>query len=225
MKARSGAVAPTVFDRSRVDQWTRERIEALPAQEVKQLRANAERLDVPELAALCSEVLGAQPRSRKESSTGHGPRTTARHLVSRIKAFEASGVWLHDARTSWGGTRSSDGAVVMALWADSIEYADGKCSYLLWAPNVEGSRPWSDTVAGQERREHCKRAIKLGHAEGLLVYGQRLEGQIPEDRARSVYGVDMETVVRFTVELRSAEYWAVWGSKLAASPLNASPGA
>ena len=70
----------------------------------------------------------------------------------------------------------------MALWAEAIESAEGGCRSLLWSANADGSRPWSDTSAGKERLEHCKRAVELGRAEGLLVYGQRLEGRLPEDR-------------------------------------------
>jgi hypothetical protein len=50
--------------------------------------------------------------------------------------------------------------------------------------------------------------------EGLLVYGEALDGHLPEDKARSVHGVDPETVLRFKVEKRGEEYWAVWGKKL-----------
>ena len=103
----------------------------------------------------------------------------------------------------------------MALWAEAIESGDGACSYLLWAPNVDGGRPWSDKPPGRERLEHCKRALELGRAEGLLVYGQRFDGHLPEDKAYSVHGVDFETVLMFKVEKRGPEFWAVWGRKAA----------
>ncbi len=209
----------SVFKRGRAEEWTRERIGQLPALEITQLRANAERLNEPELAALCSEVLTeARSRARKELRGNGGPRTKARKLIARSKAFEARGVWLQDARTSWGGVRKSDGAVVLALWAEAIESADGTCRYLLWAANAAGSRPWSDSAAGRERLEHCKRAIELGRAEGLLVYGQRLEGRLPEERASAIHGVDADTVLSFEVEVKGEEFWAVWGGKPAASP-------
>jgi hypothetical protein len=47
------------------------------------------------------------------------------------------------------------------------------------------------------------------------VQGEALEGRLPEDRARTVLGIDAETVVHFQVELRGAEYWASWGKKTA----------
>jgi hypothetical protein len=210
---------PSVARRGRAESWTRERIEQLPVQEITQLRANAERLNEADLAALCSEVLAqARSRSRTESRGKSEKITKARKLIARTKAFEARGVRLQDVRTSWGGVRTSDGAVVMALWSEAIESADGACRYLLWAANAGGTRPWSDTPGGRERLEHCKRAIELGGAEGLLVYGQRMEGRLPEDKASAIYGVDAEAVLRFQVEALGDEYWAVWGGKAAESP-------
>ena len=205
-----------LFKRGRAEEWTSERIAQLSAQDIKQLRANAERLNEPDLAALCSGVLKkskARPRAQAGSRQNPAPATRARKLIARTKAFEARGVWLQDPRTSWGGVRKSDGAIVMALWAEAVEPAEGGCRYLLWATNRAGTRPWSDTPAGRERLEHCKRAIELGRAEGLLVYGQRLEGRLPEDKAAAIHGADAETVLQFEVEERDQEYWAVWGRK------------
>ena len=189
--------------------WTAERIAKLSVQDIKQLRENAERLNELELAALCANAL-------KSAQTTHtGPRSKsprhARKLIARTRAFEARGVWLSDPKTSWGGVRKSDGTVVMALWADHIVSAGGGCSYLLWRPNTEGARPWSDTPAGKERLEHCRRAAEMGRAEGLLVHGQTLHGRLPQERAHTVYGVDPDTVLSFKVERRGEEYWAVWG--------------
>jgi hypothetical protein len=42
--------------------WTKDRIQNLTKVEVKQLRANAERLQEPEVVALCDEVLGSRPK-------------------------------------------------------------------------------------------------------------------------------------------------------------------
>jgi hypothetical protein len=204
------------FRSERSDDWTAERIAQLSIQDIKQLRENAERLNESGVAALCSEAL-AKRRERTPAARKAGSTTKPRHLVPRTRAFEARGVWIQDARTSWGGVRKSDGAVVIALWADAIESASGGCSYLLWAPNVDGSRPWSDQPGGIERLEHCKRALELGRAEGLLVYGERLVDRIPEDRARAVHGADPETVIVFQVERRGEEFWARWGKKAAAT--------
>lgn len=206
--------ARDAFKRSGASDWTLERIAQLTVADIKQLRENAERLNETGVVALCSEVLSStSPRGRSRAGGKSSPRTKARRLIARTRAFEARGVSLQDPRTSWGGMRKSDGAVVLALWADSIESADGSCSYLLWAPNVDGVRPWSDGPGGKERLEHCKRALALGSAEGLLVYGRRLDGHLPEDRADSVHGVDAETVVMFQVEMRGPEFWAKWGKK------------
>jgi hypothetical protein len=197
--------------------WTRERILQLGRQEIEQLRANAESLGESAVAELCAEVLKSVPK-RAAARGAIVPAKNGRHLISRSRAFEARGVFLQDTRGSWSGVRKSDGTVVMTIWAKGVESGDGTCSYLLWAPNVAGSRPWSDRAAGQERLEHCRLAIKQGGAEGLLVYGERLEGHLPEEKARTVQGVDPETVLRFKVETRGEEYWAVWGRKSERAP-------
>jgi hypothetical protein len=200
--------------------WTLERIARLSVQDIKQLRENAERLNQAAVVALCSDALrAASPRalSRAGTKSAARTRTRARRLVARTRAFEARGVWLQDRRASWSGLRKSDGAVVLAIWADAIESAEGGCACLLWAPNIDGSRPWSDQPAGLERLEHCRRALDLGRAEGLLVYGERLAGHLPEDKAHTVHGIDPETVVALQVEKRGAEFWAKWGRKPASS--------
>jgi len=102
----------------------------------------------------------------------------------------------------------SDGAVVLAVVADEVQEADGACSYLLWAPNVDDSRPWSDTPGGKERLEHCRIALERGAAEGLLVYGKRAAGAAPKDNGTSAERVDAETVLILRVEKRGEEYWA-----------------
>jgi hypothetical protein len=48
---------------SRSVNWTKERIALLGTIEIKQLRANAERLNDPEIVGRCNEVLGERPRS------------------------------------------------------------------------------------------------------------------------------------------------------------------
>ena len=212
--------ARDVFKRSGASDWTLERIAQLTVADIKQLRENAERLNEPGVVALCSEALnGATPRARSRAGARSSPRTKARRLIARIRAFEARGVWLQDPRTSWSGVRKSDGVVVMSLWASSVRSNEGGCSQLLWAPNVDGSRPWSDMPGGKERLEHCQLALRQGGAEGLLVYGEPLDGHLPEEKARTVYGVDPQLVVQLRVEQRGAEYWSVWGAKANERPL------
>ena len=194
----------------RAARWTRERIDALATPDLRQLRANAERLREPEIVDLCDQAL----RGRPKGGPGRGVKgRSTRRLVSRSKAFELRGVWLESALWSRGGVRKSDGAVVMTLWADDVRSADGGCSYRLWAPNVDGSCPWSDSPGGQERLEHCRLALGRGEAEGLLVHGERIEGALPDDKAASVEGVDPEIVLLINVEKRAQEYWATWGKK------------
>jgi hypothetical protein len=45
--------------------WTLDRIQTLSKPEVKQLRANAERLQEPEVVALCDEVLSKAKPAKK----------------------------------------------------------------------------------------------------------------------------------------------------------------
>lgn len=202
-----------VFKAARATDWTRERLEQLGRQELLNLQANATRLGESELAALCEQLLKDCPR-RGRASSGAVLRIKGRHkLLPRSRAFGARGVWLQDPRTSWSGIRKADGMVVMALWQAAVQTVDGACLCLLWSPNSDGVRPWSDSAAGRERLEHCKLAMQRGAAEGLLVLGEPLEGRLPEDRARTVLGIDAGTLVHFHVELRGGEYWACWGKK------------
>src|SRR5882672_209961 len=190
--------------------WTMERVAKLDRDEIEQLRANALGLGEHEVAAICEKALVHSPKRR---TTPAAKQAKAQRLISRSAAFEARGVYLDDARTSWGGVRKSDGAVVMGLWAAAVKSRDGGCGCLLWAPNVDGSRPWSDSASGQERLKHCRLVLDGAAPEGLLVFGQALEGHVPEEKARSIYGVDPQTVVRFKVEKRGEQYWAIWGRR------------
>lgn len=204
-----------VFRSSQSYEWTRERVERLRKPEIQQLRDNAGKLGASEVVVLCDEALRTLPKGGARGPRGTRQPKRPRRLVSRIRAFEARGVWLQDPRVSWGGVRKSDGAVVLGIWAEGIESGDGSCRYLLWAPNAGGTRPWSDKAGGKERLEHCKLAVDASVVEALLVYGETMEGYIPEDRTRSVHGVDPETVVSLKVERAGEEYWAVWGRKRA----------
>ena len=197
-----------VFKAAKAARWTRDKIDSLSTAEVQQLRFNAERLEETEIVALCDDVLGVRPRG---GGSGRTQKGNGRNLVSRSKAFEMRGVYLQNPIWSRGGVRSSDGAVLMTIWAEDVRSEDGGCSYLLWAPNANGSRPWSDKAGGKERLEHCRLAAQQGKAEGLLVYGKKLEGSLPDDKAHSIDGVDAEIVLNVRVEKRGDEYWATWG--------------
>jgi hypothetical protein len=212
-------VRKSAFKSTRAQDWTRERVERLSRQDTEQLRANAQALGETAVVALCDEALSTRPKRAAKRRSPAAGRTQARQLISRTKAFQARGVFLPDVGSSWSGVRTSDGTVVISLWASAVVSSEDGYSYLLWAPNLEGSRPWSDMSPGKARLEHCKLALEHGGAEGLLVYGEHLEGHMPEHKARSVHGVDPEVVVRFKVEQRGKEFWAVWGRKADQGPL------
>ena len=55
--------------------WTKEKIAALTTPDVRQLRANAERLNAPEVMEVCDAVLGERPRGSGASAK---PRSGAR---------------------------------------------------------------------------------------------------------------------------------------------------
>ena len=206
---------PAPLKRGNASDWTAGRIGELSVDEIKRLRDNAERLNEPALVELCLAALQQARSSRGRALRTAGPATRASRLVARVKAFEMRGVFLTDPRTSWGGVRKADGKVVMALWADGVESVDGGCRYRLWAPNVDGSHPWSDKPGGRERIDHCRQAIDDGGAEGLLVYGQPLSSHQPEDKAYAIHGADPETVLAFSVEKVGNEFWAKWGARAA----------
>lgn len=218
MQNRKGAFRP-----AGAHQWTAQRIGQLSKQDIKQLRDNASALGEEAVVALCDGALARQPataaaRTGRPTAAKAGrstaPRASGRRLLSRSKAFQARGAYPSDERTSWSAVRKEDGALVILLWADAVVSSEtGVCSYLLWAPNAADSRPWSDTAAGRERLEHCKLAMKGGAAEGLLVHGEAMDSFLPEHKARSVYGVDPEIVLRLAIERRADAYWAVWGRK------------
>ncbi|MGH6630774.1 MAG: hypothetical protein ACREB3_13680 [Burkholderiales bacterium] len=205
------AATMQTFQRARVALWTRDKIDSLSTLEVRQLRANAERLLETEIAELCKTVLDGRPRGH--ASVRKARPKGAPRLISRTQALGLRGVSVRSRFWSRGGVRATDGMVVFTLWADDVRSAAGASSYLLWAPNVAGARPWSDKPGGQERLAHCCSALERGEAEGLLVYGVRLEGSLPEDKAQSVEGADPHFVLTLRVEKRAEEYWATWGAK------------
>lgn len=193
--------------------WTAERLGRLGYDELAQLAANAERLGESDLAARCRELLSRRPKGGG-GANGAKARGAAR-LVARSHAFAARGVHLKDPARSWSGVRAADGKVVFAIWQPSVLLRNGSCACLLWAPNREGGRPWSDSEAGRERLEHCKAASHHAGSEGLLVQGTALDGWLPEDRARSVLGVDLGALVRLAVVANGEEFWGTWGKKRA----------
>jgi len=128
-------------------------------------------------------------------------------MITRGRAFAMHGVMLRSRLWSRGGVRD-DGAVVLAVMADEVQKAGDAESYLLWAPNLHGSRPWSDTPGGIERLEHCRIALERGAAEGLLTYGKRAAGAAPKDDGTSAERVDSEILLSLRLEKRGEEYWA-----------------
>jgi len=182
-----------ILPRGRVAKWSKEQIDRLSTPELRTLLENAKRLKEPEVAALCNELLDARPRGHPQPRRNrHAPKASS--LVTRGKAFESHGVIPRNRIWSRGGVRT-DGAVLLTVRADEVQKTGGSESYLLWAPNVDDSRPWSDTPGGKERLEHCRLALERGAAEGLLLYGKA-------DR------VDPKTVLKLRVEKRGDEYWA-----------------
>jgi hypothetical protein len=190
--------------------WTAEKIARLSTDETRQLRDNAERLGRPEIVALCTTELERE-KAIPIRAPAFAPLKAAhlKRLVSRAKAFSVLGVFLRNDTWSRSGISRED-VVVFALWAEDVLYDSRGARCLLWAPNIDGGRPWSDTEAGGERLHHCRTAAARGSAKGLLVYGERVEGVLPEERAARIDGVDTGTVVAMRIEKRDAEFWGCW---------------
>lgn len=204
------AETPSVI-RSLDNRWTSERIARLARRDMAQLRENAAGLGDAKVVALCDQALLSAPTQPKQD-LARKLKASGVRLVSRRAAFERRGVTLRGL-SSWGGIRGSDHTVVFSIWKDGIQSGAGMCSYLLWAPNRKGSRPWSDKPAGEERLEHCRQACERGSAEALLVYGEAVGGYIPEHKASTILGADGALVLQVGVVLREREYWAVWGGR------------
>ena len=60
--------------------WTLDRIQTLTKPEVKQLRANAERLEEPGVVALCDEVLGGKAKTAGTSAARQAKATKPRGI-------------------------------------------------------------------------------------------------------------------------------------------------
>lgn len=204
-----GEPAPRVLTRGRVSSWSKEQVGALTTIELRQLLANAERLNEDGVVTVCRELLDARPRGHAVVRRPR-PKGAGRKLVARGKAFEMQGARLQSRAWSRSAVRETDGTVVISVWAGDVQQDKGINSCLLWAPNVDGSRPWSDKPGGLERLEHCQKALAQGSAQGLLVYGEAAEGWLPEEKTLSVEGVDAENVLDLRIEKRGEEYWASW---------------
>jgi hypothetical protein len=199
--------APRIMPRGRVATWSREQIDKFSTLEVRALLQNAERLKETEVAALCNQILDARPRGHPPAQRAARPRSDLR-LVSRAKAFAARGARPASRLWSRGAIRADD-TVVLMLSAEAAEKAAGAAHYLLWAPNVGASHPWSDTASGRERLQHCRIALERGAAEGLLTYGKRAAGAAPGDTGTTRERIDAETVLALRVEKRGEEYWGI----------------
>ena len=193
-----------LLQRGRVAKWTKERLDTLTTIELRQLLANAERLQETEVATLCSELLGGRPRGlatpRKQRPNG------VRRLVARGKAFEMRGATVQSRTYSRSGVRAEDDTIIFAIPSEDVQHVESatSSSCRLWAPNTDGAHPWSDKPGGQERLAHCALALARGHAEGMLVYGKG-----PAGAAKSA-GVDVDRVLNLKIEKRGEEYWATW---------------
>lgn len=73
----------TIMRPARSVDWTKDRIDTLQTPEVKQLRANAERLNDPEIMQRCDAVLDERPR-------GGGPGSTKPKSAPRTRKKKAA---------------------------------------------------------------------------------------------------------------------------------------
>jgi hypothetical protein len=193
-----------ILPRGRIAKWSKEQLDKLTTPEVRALMANAERLNEPEVAALCNDILCARPRGHAPARR-HKDAPAARTLVSRGKAFQINGVSLHSRTWSRGGIRA-DGAVLFAVRVEDVQHAEGASSCVLWAPDAaDASSP-----AGQERLEHCRKALERGAAEGLMTYGRRAAGAVPDGKTDKSDRMDAATVLKLSVQMRGDAYWATW---------------
>ena len=208
---------PPPLTRSTV--WSAERIQALTTPELRQLHANAQRLQEGDVEALCAQALSLRGRSAlaRKPTIRKKRRTDGRRLISRSQAFGMRGVTLANRFWSRSGLTKT-GDVVFAFFNGDVRHeAGGASNCMLWAPNTGGTRPWSDSPGGQERLAHCKKAVERGRAEGLQVFGTPLEGTLPEEKMQSVDGADADSVLDIRVEKRGDQFWASWGGKTTAA--------
>jgi hypothetical protein len=71
-----------LLPRGRIAKWSKEQLDKLSTPDLRALLDNAKRLNEPEVAALCDEILDARPRGRPQAPRDRkaGP---ARRLVTR----------------------------------------------------------------------------------------------------------------------------------------------
>jgi hypothetical protein len=194
-----------ILPRGRIAKWSKEQLDKLSTPEVRALMANAERLNETEVAALCNDILTARPRGHAPARR-HRDAPAAASLVSRGKAFRMNGVSLHNRTWSRGGIRP-DGAVLFAVRAEDVQYAEGKSSCVLWAPGTTDA----DSPAANERLEHCRKALERGAAEGLMTYGKRAAGVAADaNKTDKTDRMDAVTLLKMSIEMRGEEYWATW---------------
>lgn len=190
--------------------WTQEKIEKVTPGEIRTLAKNARALGAGAIADLCDEVLRTKLKAGVSRASAPGKQREPRKLVSRKKAMEMSGVTLRNPRWSCGALRASDGMAVLTIWHDEIGETPTGNVTRLWGPNIDGSRPWADKPGGREREEQCKVAAAMGQGEGVVIYGERRGRDLPLDQASKVTGADPHRVIRFRVEMRGDDYWAIW---------------
>lgn len=172
----------SLMGRGRVASWSREQYDNLSTPELRALMANAERLNEPEVAALCSEILDKRPRGHAPAPRGR--REPGQRLLSRNKAFEEHGITPKSRIASRSGLKA-DGRVLFIVRAADAQKSEGGVGYLLWSP-----------IAGdEERKEHCRIALEAGSAAALLSY----------EKER----VDASKLLTLRIEQRGQETWGV----------------
>ncbi|HET7597447.1 MAG TPA: hypothetical protein VFK15_10985 [Burkholderiales bacterium] len=134
------------------------------------------------------------------STLTSGPR----RRISRIQAFADEGVSLAYPLRSWSGVRDNGGTVVIALREGDVQSCAGGFRCLLWARVIEGATEWVDRPIKKERLGHCRLAVALGGANGLVLHGPAAE-------------VERGSAFSLRVALRGSEYWGYWSSADAAT--------
>jgi hypothetical protein len=127
-----------------------------------------------------------------------------RRRISRIQAFADEGVSLAYPLRSCSGVRENGAAVVIALREGDVQPCTGGFRCLLWAPVIEGATEWVDRPVKNERLGHCRLAVALGGANGLVMHGSAAE-------------VDRGSAFSLRVALHGSEYWGYWSTADAAT--------